>query len=219
MDGHPLAAVLLDAANGRFPQFDGALQVMPPLGGLAAGLFGFTGHSIITTNLHEEELRSQLPSRDVGAPWNPAFIAWLAQRLNAHCYTPDLVLVAFRAGLDSAFCIIERPDLAPHPRAVMAQRFRRDVRCYSDRDGSGLLTLGLGVCGRFEVSVEVESAQRNRGLGRRLALAARWLIPEGEPVFAGVSPGNAASLRAFLAAGYVPIGSEICLVRGAVRET
>jgi len=34
-------------------------------------------------------------------------------------------------------------------------------------------------------------------------------IPEGDVVFAQVAPGNAASLRAFLAAGFRPIGSEV----------
>jgi hypothetical protein len=51
-----------------------------------------------------------------------------------------------------------------------------------------------------------------QGLGRALALAARHLVPAGEPVFAQVSPGNAASLRAILAAGYRPLGSEVLFV-------
>jgi hypothetical protein len=94
----------------------------------------------------------------------------------------------------------------------MAQRYRWGVRAYTDATGKGLLTVGHGLCGRAEVSVEVEPSERNRGLGRRLAQAARALVPEGEAVFAEVSPGNAASLRAFLSAGYVPIGSEVLLL-------
>jgi hypothetical protein len=35
-----------------------------------------------------------------------------------------------------------------------------------------------------------------------------------EPVFAAVSPGNARSLRAFLAAGFVPLGSEALIEPG-----
>jgi hypothetical protein len=30
-----------------------------------------------------------------------------------------------------------------------------------------------------------------------------------------VAPGNAASLRAFLAAGFAPVGSEVLFLRGA----
>lgn len=37
------------------------------------------------------------------------------------------------------------------------------------------------------------------------------LVPAGEPVFAAVTPGNARSLRAFLACGFVPIGSEVLM--------
>jgi hypothetical protein len=37
------------------------------------------------------------------------------------------------------------------------------------------------------------------------------LVPAGEPVFAAVAPGNACSLRAFLAAGFTPVGSEVII--------
>jgi hypothetical protein len=37
------------------------------------------------------------------------------------------------------------------------------------------------------------------------------LVRKGEPVFAAVSPGSARSLRAFLACGFTPIGSEVVL--------
>jgi hypothetical protein len=40
------------------------------------------------------------------------------------------------------------------------------------------------------------------------------LIPEGEHLFAEASPGNAASVRAVLAAGYLPVGSECLFSRG-----
>jgi hypothetical protein len=44
-----------------------------------------------------------------------------------------------------------------------------------------------------------------------LAAAARHLVPDGRPIWGQVAPGNAASLRAFLAAGYVPVGAEVLL--------
>jgi len=37
-------------------------------------------------------------------------------------------------------------------------------------------------------------------------------VPEGRPVWAQCPPGNAASLRALLAAGYIPVGSEVLLI-------
>jgi hypothetical protein len=45
-----------------------------------------------------------------------------------------------------------------------------------------------------------------------LAAAARALAPERRPIWAQVAPGNAASVRAFLAAGYRPVGAEALLV-------
>jgi hypothetical protein len=41
---------------------------------------------------------------------------------------------------------------------------------------------------------------------------ARAVAPDDAGVWAQVSPGNAASVRALLAAGYQPIGSEALLV-------
>lgn len=217
MEGHPLAAVLLDAANGRFPEPDGALEFMSPVDGLAAALVSFTGHTVLAAYLDEGEALAHLPGNGLGAPMHPAFIAWLSRRLDASCYAPDIVLSAFRAKSPGSIALVERPDMLSHPRAAMAQRFRRQVRAYADEDGKGLLTIGHGLCGRVEVSVEVGVFEQNRGLGRRLAYAARTLASEGEPLFAEVSPGNAASLRAFLAAGYVPIGSEVLLAHRTVR--
>ncbi|MEM9713137.1 MAG: hypothetical protein AAGA17_13040 [Actinomycetota bacterium] len=34
-------------------------------------------------------------------------------------------------------------------------------------------------------------------------------MPEGEWLFAEIAPGNAASVRAFLSVGFVPIGAQI----------
>jgi hypothetical protein len=63
------------------------------------------------------------------------------------------------------------------------------------------------------VAFEVEPAARCHGLGRRLAEIASSLAPPGEPLFAQVSPGNAASLRAVLNAGYRPVCAEVLLPR------
>jgi hypothetical protein len=101
-------------------------------------------------------------------------------------------------------------DDADHPRVRRARRYRDDVRVWA-LDG-GVLVIGRGLGGRWEAAVEVDQEHRNAGLGRRLAAAARALVPEPRPVWAQVAPGNAASVRAFLAAGYRPVGSEALLV-------
>jgi GNAT superfamily N-acetyltransferase len=74
-------------------------------------------------------------------------------------------------------------------------------------DGAGLLTLGRGVAGRCEASLEVDPAARGRGLGTALAAAATALADE--PVWSQVAPANTASLGAFLGAGYRPVTAEV----------
>jgi GNAT superfamily N-acetyltransferase len=94
---------------------------------------------------------------------------------------------------------------------VRALRYRDEVRVWRTRDGAGHVLVGRGLAGRWETAFEVESGARGRGLGRHLAAAATALVPAGAHVWAQVAPGNAASLRAVLAAGYRPICAEVLL--------
>jgi len=96
-----------------------------------------------------------------------------------------------------------------HARIARALVCRDDVRVWQ-ADG-GIVALGRGVAGRWEVSVEVEPAFRGRGLGCRLASAARHLAPGGAMVWAQIAPGNAASVQTFLRAGFRPVGAEALL--------
>jgi RimJ/RimL family protein N-acetyltransferase len=91
-------------------------------------------------------------------------------------------------------------------RLERALRYRDDVRAWGV--SGGVLILGRGVAGRWEVSVELEPDYRGQRLGRDLITAARHLVPGGAPLWAQIAPGNAASVRAFLAAGYQPVGAE-----------
>jgi RimJ/RimL family protein N-acetyltransferase len=59
------------------------------------------------------------------------------------------------------------------------------------------------------VGIEVDASARGRGLGTALAAAAPALVPAGAPLWAQVAPANTASLRAFLAAGWRPVGAEV----------
>ena len=45
-----------------------------------------------------------------------------------------------------------------------------------------------------------------------MPLAARSLVEPGEVLIAEVAPGNATSLRAFLAAGFKPVGSDVLMI-------
>jgi hypothetical protein len=86
-----------------------------------------------------------------------------------------------------------------------------DVRVHGDeRD---LITLAKDLAGRDEISIESPEANFVKSGGRSLLrdMLATW--PEGQPLFAAVSPGNAGSLRAFLTAGFRPVESEVLIDR------
>jgi RimJ/RimL family protein N-acetyltransferase len=133
-----------------------------------------------------------------------------------------------------SLALVEDQD---HPRVRRAQRYRDDVRVWTC--AGGVVTIGRGLAGRWELGFEVDPAARGRGLGRALAISARHLVNElaaaangddrpepahraapGDaaalapvrPLWAQVAVGNAASLRAVLAAGYRPVGQEAMLV-------
>jgi hypothetical protein len=93
-------------------------------------------------------------------------------------------------------------------RTERARRYRTEVRSYLSPDGAGIVSLGRGVAGRWDLSFEIDPSLRAQGQGRELIAAARGLIEPREFLFASVAPGNARSLRACLAAGFAPIGSE-----------
>ena len=99
---------------------------------------------------------------------------------------------------------------AGHPRVARAMRYRTEVRAW--QAPGGVVVVGRGVAGRWEAAIEVDPGGRGRGLGRELATAARHLVPDGAPVWAQIAPGNAASVRAFLAAGFAPVGGEALLL-------
>jgi hypothetical protein len=93
-----------------------------------------------------------------------------------------------------------------HPRVIFARARRSQVRAFGSADG--LFTLGVGLGGRQEMSVETSP----RGVrGRDLIEQAMAMTPRGELMFAAVAPGNARSLRSFLSCGFAPIGSEILI--------
>ncbi|HEY8473440.1 MAG TPA: hypothetical protein VIL37_12505 [Natronosporangium sp.] len=204
---HPLLRLLLAAAEGRFPPVDGAVTILPAL---AAGLecsFAFTGHAVIATALPASAVREQRPD-GFGGSVTPDFLRWLAGPAGAIGML-DVTLVGRGRGGGGPPA---RPDQADHPRVRHARALRTAVRVYGDE--RGLVTLGRGLAGRCELSIEAVPDGQGRGWGRSLLADALGLVPAGEPVFAAVSPGNARSLRAFLATGFTPIGSEVIIRPG-----
>ena len=204
MSSHPLAAILTAAAEGRFPPADGSVDVLPPDADGTHAVVELTGHSYVLTDRPSGDLLAR-GADGFGGCTHPDVLRWLAGE--GWVGSLDVVLVA---GARPGDQLAERSDLDDHPRVGRARAHRRDVRVFGD--DRGLLTLGRGLAGRMELSVELhDPAAGGDGAGRVLIAAGLAAAPPGELVWAQVSPGNAASLRAFLACGFVPIGSEVLL--------
>jgi GNAT superfamily N-acetyltransferase len=209
---HPLPGLLRDAAMGRPPAPDAAVEVLPPLPGVDAVL-AFTAHHVVVAGVDPRQVAARLPDGDLSAPMGLPFLAWLGERLGSRPGGQDVVLAAEGVGGQPPLELLPVADPARHPRVAGALRYRTGVQAWTDRRQAGMLLLGRGLAGRLELAFEVEPASRNRGLGRMLVAAARHLAPAGEPLFAQVAAGNAASLRAVVAGGLRPLGAEVLFRR------
>ena len=202
---HPFAAVLAEAAKGHFPPPDGRVDVAPVLRGDIVAVTEFTAHSIICADVDPDQVRAR-GLHGYGGCTHPDVLLWLA---GPHRGIGSLDVLLVRPGAGDALADGDG-HADDHPRGVRAHRYRRDVRTYGD--DAGVVLLGRGVADRLELAVELfEHVEHRRGHGRRLIDLGLRAAPRAEPVWAQVAPGNAASLRAFLAAGFVPVGSEVLL--------
>ncbi|MEU0053353.1 GNAT family N-acetyltransferase [Streptomyces sp. NPDC006184] len=205
-----LRDVLGAAAAGVFPPPDGGTTVLPQASPRDAGVLSFTAHAVVFTDEDPAWVARTLGALDcdpLAAPMHPRFLAALMDRTGRRAETVDALLVGSPLPGGAPLALREIRD-AGHPRIRYARGRRDGVRAWTAE--GGVLVMGRGVAGRLEVSVEVAGDVRHRGLGRLLVTAARHLVTE--PLWAQVTPGNARSLRAFLAAGYRPVGAEALLL-------
>lgn len=210
MRTHPLLAVLLAAAADVFPAVDGRAVLRPPLEDGLEAVVSFTGHAILATSLRRKELGSRTLD-GFGTALQPSVLSRMAG-LDGEVGVIDVTLAAFGRG---GGALAARDDLDDHPRVQHARAWRGDVRVFGD--DRGLITVSRGLAGRTELSVEAAHTSPGRQVGRSLIHDALGLVAAGEPVFAAVAPGNARSLRAFLAAGFRPIASEVLIKPGRAR--
>ncbi|NLU75749.1 hypothetical protein HCC61_24375 [Streptomyces sp. HNM0575] len=211
--GHPLLRLFLDAADGRFPPSDGGVTVLDPLPrGLECSV-AFTGHAVIATALPAEEVYALRPDGFGGSLAPDVLRALAGPEGTVGCV--DAVLTA--RGTGGRPRLPEVDGVEDSPRVRHARELRTGIRTFGDE--RGLVVLADGLAGRREISCELHDPPHaaGRGLGRSLIRDALTLAPPGEPLFAAVSPGNARSLRAFLAAGFTPIASE-SILRPARRQ-
>jgi ribosomal protein S18 acetylase RimI-like enzyme len=209
---HPLEVMLVDAAVGRFPAVDGGVDLLAPDPAGTCAVVEFTGHSVVLTDLTRADL-ADLDLHGFGGCTHPDVLLRLADDTPAGgrrtIGSLDAVLVA-RARPGAA--LSRRGDLEDHERVRRARRQRHGVEVFGDE--RGLVTLGHGLVGRLEMSIErTDPASAGQGIGLALVEAGLAAAPDGELVWAQVAPGNAASMRTFLAAGFVVVGAEVLLHR------
>lgn len=203
-----LGTLLTDVASGRFPPADGGVTVVGQPSARDCGVFGFTAHAVIFTDADPGWVRHQLPPGNLSAPLSPEFLQKLAVATNRRAGSIDMLCFAQSLGGPPPLELVPQPE-STHSRVQRALSYRDEVRIW--RADGGIVLIGRGVAGRLETAVEVDPERRGQALGRRLAVAARHLVPEGTVLWAQVAPANAASVRAFLAAGFTPVGAEVLL--------
>ena len=213
---HELRRLFEGVARGVFPEADGVVEFVDQPGPRDCGVIAFTAHSVVFADVDREWMRGLLPVGDLSAPLNPPFLRALEERTGRRVNNLDLLTVAGALDGPPTMPLAEITDI-DHPRVRRALRHRDGVRVW--RTDGGIMLLGQGVAGRWEIAVEVEDAYRGRGLGRRLARAGRHLVGAGQAVWAQIAPGNAASVRAFLSAGFLPVGAEAMLTHRTAAST
>jgi GNAT superfamily N-acetyltransferase len=207
---HPLAGLIAAAAAGRFPVADGSWRRVPPWRAGVEGIVAFTGHAVLAVAPDIPDRRLVTLGADgFGGAHNPRLITALAGP-GGWIDSLDILMAGRGSGRpDAPPRLADRPDLATHPRAAFAALIRDQPRPlgYADRRRTALAVISRGIAGLSELGFELEPGHRGHGGGTELVRDALTAVPAGELVLAAVAPGNAASVRALLSAGFVPLGS------------
>jgi GNAT superfamily N-acetyltransferase len=204
-----LAGILDGVGRGEFPTNDMGMTHLAQPSVRDAAVLATTGHVIVAADVDPQWLVEHYPHGQPGEAFNPRFLGALEAVTGRRVNNIDIMLIAAARPGPPGLSLVAVHDHT-HPRVRRAARYRDDLKVFA-ADG-GVLAIGRGLAGRWEVGLEVDPGYRGKGLGRAMADAATHLTPDGAPMWAQVAPGNAASLRAFLAAGYRPVGQEALLV-------
>jgi hypothetical protein len=203
---HPLGGLIVAVAGGCFPVADGSWRRVPPWRAGVEAVVAFTGHAVFAVERDiPDRLLVDLGADGFGGAHDPRLVSALAGP-GGWIDSLDMLLVARGTGTSP---LVDRPDLAAHPRAAFAARIRNGSRVmgYPDRGRLDLAVISTGIGGLTEISFELEPGRRGAGAGAGLVSDALGMVRTGEIAVAAVAPGNAASVRALLTAGFVPTGS------------
>lgn len=203
---HPLLAALDAAADGNFPLANGTVTFVAPHRRGIEAIVAFTGHAYIMTEVSPRELDHLQPD-GFGRALDPAIQIRVAR--GGEIGVNDATLAWRRRSVEPGAVVELTNAYDDHPRVRHARSIREEVRVYAGADG--LVTLSRGLAGRPEMSVEVWSPGHGRG---RSLIRAAQALSQSDVLFAAVAPGNARSLRSFLAEGFQPLASEVVIIPG-----
>ncbi len=204
---HALAEIIEDAANDRFPPVDGGWHRVDPWKSGIEAVVAFTGHAVFAVHAGTtDESLAEMGADGFGGAHDPRLLAELAGP-EGWIDSLDVLLVGRGTGPT-------QPGLVPRPtsRPIPGCSSRPPTVTTCRSSGSTTRNGRRSWCW----PAVWPGCQRSASSSTLLigaARALRWwkaglrLIPEGELVVAAAAPGNAASLRALLSAGFVPVGS------------
>ncbi len=206
-----LAEVLRAAAKGVFPRSDGGWERAGLwLRGVEA-VVAMSGHAYLAVGQDLADVELDAHGVDgYGGAHHPR----VAELIRGSGWADNLDVLLIRppdapSPSGSGPDLVPRADLARHPRVAVAQHVRSGIRVLGmpSRRARSVVTIASGVGGLPEIGLQTEE----EGSGRELLDAAlRWIEDElghSDPLVAAVAPGNARSLRLFLGAAFVPVGS------------
>src|SRR5579862_609047 len=196
--------------RGRRVEPAADLAIRPPSG------IAFAGHAVFCVEDDVSDARIRELSADGYGGATNAYLMTAIAGAGGWVGSHDALMVARGTGPQNARAaepdtnaLVLRPDLAGHSRVEYARRTRDELQVFGfpDKTREAVLIVARGVAGLPELSYELEPGRHGRGEGRALAAAGLQQIPRGQVVVACVAPGNAASLRSLLAAGFAPVGA------------
>jgi hypothetical protein len=204
---HPVGRLLVEAIDGTFPRPEGGWHRVPPWRDGVEAVLAFTGHAVLAVapDVGDERLVA-LGVDGFGGAHHPRVLLDLA---GPDGWIDSLDALTARRATGGPSPLVARPDLAGHPRVAFATALREDTRVFGRPDprSTSLATVSRGIGGLCEISVELDERERGHRAGSEFVEQAVTTAPAGEVVLAAIAPGNAASLRAFLRAGFSVLGS------------
>ena len=207
---HPLAGLITAAAAGRFPAPDGGWRRVPPWRPGLEAVVSFTGHAVfaVAPDIPDHQLVA-LGADGFGGAHDPRLITALAGPEGwIDCL--DILM----AGRGTGRAVRPAADRPARPRRLPPGRVRREIRShprllgYPDPGRSALVIISRGIAGLHRTELRPRTwPGTGRAGGSQLAADALSMVPAGQLAVAAVAPGNAASVRALLSAGFLPLGS------------